>query len=528
MSIRYNSKKSVMETDFFELNDGYLELVRLLDGGLALAKYETRTKKMTIAKWFKIEKQTFVPMEEDELTCNVRFSQSYGGFVSLGMLLQEIDSFFSLCLDLNAGHRFLLACFVLSTWIVDRLPIAPILSVVGPSQSGKTTVLNALSLLCRRSLVTSEISSAAFKRVCDRFIPTLLIDNTETTGQERRVIHLLRSGVSPGPMDPRGTQSYRTYGSKIISWTELPDDNTVNSQSIIIPMHESSRTDLKRSAAPEIVSLADKLQSNLSQYRHQNLNARQLPRIQGAENLSPRESDIYEALAIPIADEPKACVRLLECILQQREFHRVSLPPQHAAVLATLHRLIHLHPDQGTLPFSELKKSVNLNLERAGERFQVTAKAVGSALTRLGLFSGRNRISSGTVGYVDYAARKRIHDLVSRHGVDDLSGWLSSEVPTESCDICKSLDAQFSLISPPCQSTNNVPPDSEDDDPSDDAQSPSMPQMDPVNPPIHPISAAGQSPDETECIGSNRFFESEGDREFGDRILNGDYDDDDL
>jgi hypothetical protein len=519
-------KKSVVETDFLEGDDWYIEQLRLGDH-LALVMYEINTKKVTYGTRIKVEEQVFAPLEEDELTRHVRFAQFCDWDVSVSILLHKIDSFLSCCLDLDAGHRFLLACFVLSTWVVDRLPVVPILSVVGLSQSGKTTALNALYLLCRRSLVTSDISSAAFKRVCDRLIPTVLIDNTATVGQERKLFQLLRSGTTPGIIGPRLTQSYHTYGAKVVSWTELPDDDSLNSQSIIIPMQESSRTDLKRTTDAKIVLQAYILQGQLLNYRLQKLNSLQVPRIPGAKNLRPRELDLYEALALPIADDPDACVRLLECMLQQHELHRLSLPPKHAVVLETLFQLIHLYPEQGTLSFSDLAKNVNLNLERAGERFRLTAKGAGSALTSLGLFSARNRVSSGTVGCLDRAERKRIHDLVSRHGMDFLSESIPSEKPGERCDSCKARNAQSPEVPPTDESISKLPTESADCKPCDVVPPSIETQKDPPQSHVQPDLGVAQASHETEDIGSSRWFETESDRELRDR-LNEDTEDDDL
>jgi hypothetical protein len=523
MTSNYNNKKSVIETDFVEGDDWYIEQLRLGDH-LALVMYEINTKKATYGTRIKVEEQVFAPLEGDELTRHVRFAQFCDLYVSASILLQKIDSFLSRCLDLDAGHRFLLACFVLSTWVVDRLPIAPILSVVGLSQSGKTTALNALYLLCRRSLITSDISSAAFKRVCDRLIPTIFIDNAATAGQERKLIHLLRSGATPGFVGSRGTQSYRTYGAKVVSWTELPDDDALNSQSIIIPMQESSRTDLKRTTDAEMVILADVLQGQLLNYRLRKLNTLQVPRTPGANKLRPRKRDLYEALAFPIADDPDACVRLLECMLQQHELHRLSLPPKHATVLETLFQLIHLHPEQGTLSFSDLAKNVNLNLERTGERFRLTGKGVGTALTSLGLFPARNRISSGTVSCLDRAERKRIHDLVSRHGIEFLSDGLPSENPAVPCNFCEARDAQRPEMPPTEESMSKLPTESADGKPCDVVPPPIQPQEDPAQPLDPPDLGGAQSSHQAEDIGSCRWFETESDRELRDK-LNGHYED---
>ena len=212
-----NRTKMVVETDFVRGNGLYVELVRATDSRLVFVTYEDEGQKVTIDRSYSFQKRLLVPPEEDDLIRRVRFAQKIGEDASVQSLLQQMDSLISRCLDLDPEYRFLLGCFVLATWIVDRLPIAPIVAIVGLSQSGKTTALNVLRLLCRRSILVSDISSLAFYRMCDRLMPTVLIDNTATMGLERKLIHLLRSGTTPGITGSPLSQSYSTYGSKVVT-----------------------------------------------------------------------------------------------------------------------------------------------------------------------------------------------------------------------------------------------------------------------------------------------------------------------
>lgn len=527
MSMGNGGRKSAIETDFARGNRWSIELVRTTGSRLCFVLYETEGEKCTCGFSFGLPNESFVVPAEDELIRHVRFAHQIGDSDSVQSLLQQIDSFISRCLDLDSEYRFLLACFVLSTWLIDQLPIAPILAIVGLSQSGKTTALKILHLLCRRGIFTSDITSKAFYRMCDRLAPTVFIDNAADVGLERKLFHLLRSGTAPNIGGSLWSQSYRTYGPKVVAWTEFPDNEALNSRCIVIPMEETSRTDLLRPNDSNIVAAADSLQGRLLKYRLQKHSMLQVEQIPEAKHLRPRDRDLYEALALPIADDPGACVRLMECMLEQRELHRLSLPPKHAAVLETLFQLIHIHPELGTLSFSDLAKNVNLNLERAGEPFHLTGKGVGKALTSLGLFSTRNRISSGTVGCIDRSARKRIHDLVSRHEMYGLADCLSSEVSWELCNICKSRDARIPEVPSTGKSTNKLPAESAERNPSEPAQPRAKPEKDPAQSPVPPNSAEEHSFYQTDRIGSNRWFENEGDRDLRDR-LNGDYDDDDL
>ena len=450
---RYRRNKPVIETEFVKGDGWFIELVRTVRSRLFFILYELDGGKVTFSWEFELGDRVIVPPEEDEFTRHVRLAGQLNDCGTVSNLLNNIDLFISRCLDINARDRFMMTCFVLCTWVVDRLPLAPYVALVGLPQSGKTTAMKVLQLLCRRGLLTSDISSAAFFRACDRLMPTLFIDETATAGQQRALFHLLRSGNTPDFIVLRDTQSYRTYCPKVVSWIELPNDSALNSRCLIIPMQETSRTDLLRTTDPEIVAAAEELQGQLLMYRFRKYSTLQLPQIPGSENLRSRNRDLYEAMALPIADDPESCARLLECMGQQHEFQRQPLAPNQTAVLETLFEQIHVHPDQGTFAIRDLANAVNLNLKRMGECFRLNPRGVGAVLTTFG-FLNRDRTNSGWVVWLDRGARKRIHELISLYGVDGLVPVLSAKKPWKACDFCKGQDGQHPKIPPADGSTS--------------------------------------------------------------------------
>jgi hypothetical protein len=117
---------------------------------------------------------------------------------------------------------------------------------VGLPRSGKTTGLRLLELLCRRSLLTSDITSASFYATCNLVTPTMLIDETATAGDRRALFHLLRVGSTKGSVVIRKNKAFNAYCPKVVCWTELPNDTALNSRCVIIPLQESERTNLRR------------------------------------------------------------------------------------------------------------------------------------------------------------------------------------------------------------------------------------------------------------------------------------------
>jgi hypothetical protein len=111
-------------------------------------------------------------------------------------LLHEIALCVSEYIELAPEYVRLVSNFVLYTWFQDLLAVAAYLWVIGPSAAGKTRLLTLLHALCRRGVMASDISPAALYMVPNAIMPTLLIDEFETSSRagDRDRLRLLRSG----------------------------------------------------------------------------------------------------------------------------------------------------------------------------------------------------------------------------------------------------------------------------------------------------------------------------------------------
>jgi energy-coupling factor transporter ATP-binding protein EcfA2 len=427
----------VVETDFTELEDG--SLVEMIEdhenpSRSLLAVYKDGDVHYT--DQLQVEGRTFVPILRDsEIVRHVRLPLGAKPYESTRALLLNIISIISKCIELKASDCILLAHFVLSTWFIDRLPVAPYVALLGPPGSGKTTLLRILRLLCRRSLLTADITSAAFYSAYDRIIPTLLIDETGSAGERRELFHLLRTGATRDVLALRKDRSFNAYGAKVVSWTELPNDPALNSRCIIIPLHETDRTDLTRPTDPKIAHAADEVQKQLLRFRFDRYRVPALPRISGDERLHSRSRDLYEALAFPCGGETSICELLVLMIEFQQESNREPLPPAQAAVLQTLFMWIHRPPGKGSYPIGALTKVVNFDLQLAHESLRLSPRQVGAALTSLG-FMNRTRTNIGWYAWFDLESQKRIHHLVHRYGIEN-NKLLPPREFCKHCDFCK-------------------------------------------------------------------------------------------
>ena len=266
--------------------------------------------------------------------------------------------------------------------------------------------------------MTADISSAAFYNVCDQLTPTLLIDEAATAGQKSNLLHLLRAGFTPGVVALRKNQSFKSYGAKVVSWIELPDDAALDSRCIVVPLQESTRS-LKSVTDPDFQKAAEDLQKKLLKYRFDKLNSLTLPSVEGADRLHGRTRDLYEALALANGD-PNSCKQLVNAFEILQEQNSEPLSPNQAAVLRTLFSLVHssqYYNDNQFTSVGDLAGFVNYELKSRGERFCVNPRAVGAVLKSFGIPTHRH--SWGCKIWVTRREEERIHDLVFRYGLDN-------------------------------------------------------------------------------------------------------------
>jgi len=443
----------IVETDFARLEDGsLLEMIEDPENSSRAVFVMYKNGEARIVDHVQSAERILKPFHrEAEIIRHVRLPRGVKPYDSVESLLSRMNQeIFSRCLDLENHNRFLLACFVLSTWFIDcdRMPVAPYLALVGLPASGKSAVLRILRLLCRRSILTADISSAAFYRACERLTPTLLIDETATAGKSRDLFHLLRTGISRDLVALRKDQSFRAYGAKAVAWTELPRDSALNSRCVIILMHETTRQDLKSPNDPDILAVADDMQKQFLQYRLEKFTSLTPPQI--TDNKFPLRSrfrDLYNALGLAIAANGRNCDRLLRYLKCKQYSNLEPLLPHQAAVLQTLFRIIHLEIDvaRGISDLttklsakprgvSDLTAKVNADLEESGESLRLTPRKVGAALTSLGI-TRRCRTNQGWWVYLDRDAQKRIHHLVEIHGLDS-TVLLPPSLKCTFCDLC--------------------------------------------------------------------------------------------
>lgn len=180
------------EIDFAHFGDGTLiDLVQAGFRELTFAVFQQGAA--CKQKELRREDIDFVPPSlESGLMQAVRFPKAVGANHTARELLAEIENVLDAYYDCDPADRKLLAHFAIYSWVADLFPIAPYIWILGPWGYGKTTLLQIMSAVCRRSLLAGDVSLASLYRVTTELHPTLLLD--EFDSRSRELLRMLRSG----------------------------------------------------------------------------------------------------------------------------------------------------------------------------------------------------------------------------------------------------------------------------------------------------------------------------------------------
>jgi len=352
---------------------------------------------------------------------------------SVEAICYRARNFISNCVSLNEVHSFVLATFVLYTWFADRLPKAVYLVITGAPQSGKTTLLETLKLLCRRSLLVANITTAAMDEAC-RFCPTLFIDEAEWTSDRgsTNFRKQLRAGTNRNVWAKQLRHSGHSFCPKVLASLELSDDAALNSRCVRIPMVETDRTDLWKPWDPQVMKIAEGLRGQLLQLRLERIRAIGWKRVVGSETLRPRSRDMLESLAAPL-DGSKDFIQLLLAFFGETHDPATQeiLSPDQSATLISLWRTVHLMLSVQSIQIKNLARAVNAIRQSSGERGSINPRKLSNVLNSLGL-QDRVRATGGSNLNLGWKACTQIHILRRRYG------WDHPEMPTFSgCRFCQ-------------------------------------------------------------------------------------------
>jgi hypothetical protein len=434
-----------VQIDFAELENGSLvEIIEApADPNHTLCAISRRGR-IRLAEQVKDRGRILTPIPRAALgLSDVKLPRGTMPYKSTTRLANTLKLFIQRVVDVPDDYATLLASFVLYTWVADRLPTAVYLTIIGLPQSGKSTLLELLGLLCRRALLVSDISQAAAYQACSKFSPTLLIDEIDwhSSRTMSNFRQLLRAGTGHSSRALRVRQSSTSFGPKVFGSLEASSDPALNSRCIQLVMAETSNSGLLKPGDPSILQLADNLRQQLLRFRFNSYNSIRPALVQGAEQLRPRSRDLLGSLAAPLVRSQFYTRFLFEYIKAKHDpVTREPLDPGPEALNASVWAIIHCGQECPAVRIggeSSLSKTTNMFLLQEGERLSLTDKAIGRMLASMG-YRSTKRTNAGWWLLIDSATVARCHQLCQTYG--------NKYVPTsefarrsDTCSLCQAL-----------------------------------------------------------------------------------------
>ncbi len=163
----------------------------------------------------------------------------------------DILNFCKKYLVLEKREYYVMALWIMATWLNENFKTAPYLTFIAPKSSGKTAALRVLHELSYRAISTVSVTAAALFRCIDLWHVTLLIDEAEymvradtesgqalygcLNGGYKRGSYALRT---EGDANCRVPAAFELFGFKAIASTKLflP---TLESRSIVFNMRQA-------------------------------------------------------------------------------------------------------------------------------------------------------------------------------------------------------------------------------------------------------------------------------------------------
>jgi hypothetical protein len=165
-----------------------LELIRRDSGAGETTLLRWDGSSATIGEQFEVNGKIY---RAPELNSTLRALRLPGRVAPYGSTRDLFDDILKLLIeytDIAEEHVRKILFFILGCWLVDRLLVAPFLSVIDPLSVAKGQLLRLLSSLCRRPLMLAEATPAALSSLAS-LRPTFLFDEPNLSRRAERFLY---------------------------------------------------------------------------------------------------------------------------------------------------------------------------------------------------------------------------------------------------------------------------------------------------------------------------------------------------
>jgi len=333
--------------------------------------------------------------------------------------------------DLPKPSLRLVVAYILATWFIDQLPVAPYLCITGPPGSGKTTLLRWLHCLCRRAVLIAGPPDAAVYSLPALLRPTLLLDegcfNATSKGQFLEC--WLRASNVPGIPVPMRGQLVDGYGAKVLCSRRPVADVALASRALHISMVPTTRA-FEPVDEEELEQTAAVWQTTLLWLRLLSYVKVEPYGIKLQAGFSPRMQDLQRALMVPFSMDQETAPELVSALSDQ-EWDAATEKHDSPEGLVVGALFLLCHQEKVSKVFvGQLACVINNSRKLVGEEGDLKPRAVGAILKSLGLKTRKMGNLGRGIVFTD-ECRVRVHDLLQAYVMQPSNELIAG------CSTCK-------------------------------------------------------------------------------------------
>ncbi len=195
-------------------------------------------------------------------------------------LFHALRSFIEMYAELRDTRYYdILAAAAMASWLIEQWRAIGPVYLLGPINSGKTTLLEILEEVFYRGVRGGSMSTATIFRLADTYNPSLLVDESQLYNRDEwaETQSLLneryRKGAKVWRMTGEGREmvphGFRCFGSTVLASSNAPW-HALSSRALLIKM-EKNTGPVQPTLTPQFYIAGDKLRGQLLQYRFRNL-----------------------------------------------------------------------------------------------------------------------------------------------------------------------------------------------------------------------------------------------------------------
>lgn len=348
---------------------------------------------------------------------------------SVRQLLEDIARIFAVHAALEEPLARIVGRFVLSTHIIEGLPIAPSFRIVGSDTIASSQLLQILAGLCRHAIRLTEVTVAGICALPVEWNPTLLIRQREL---DPRLQRLLDGARQPHEFVPRGKRLLALHFA-VATFSEIGSTNGDKFAGIEIPAPPPNRH-VEILGEDGLRRMTEDFQAKLLGYRFEYFLKARSSRFDAPQFL-PSMRDLARSLSACTPDDAHLQTELVGFLKARDVELRQAKWTDHTVVLIES-LLGYVHELKENAPYlGQIAKAAEAILLGRGAKREVQAREVGPKLRLLG-FETEDRDGQGVKLLLTPQVCSRIHELARNFAAPSI------EVAFVGCPYCKSSAAE--------------------------------------------------------------------------------------